>query len=113
MKTVCKEEKPLEIKLKKSYVTFRDFSKIERDIKDALINRNAVVIDLTQATDGAQGDFYGGLLAKVQNFYATEREALDCLRNNLLLRFESRSSKAYEKLMQGYDFFFKVDFLNE
>ena len=101
---------PLEIKLGKHYLNFKDFADIEASIEDALSNNKQVILDFAQVREGVRSDFYGRLLAKIQNFYATEAEAFDFLRHNLLLRFESKSSKAYEKLTQGFDMFFNVDF---
>ena len=102
---------PLEIKLDKPYVTYGDFSEIEQKVAQSLLENSRLIIDFTDVSEGVQGDFYGALLGKVQQFYESEIDALDYLRNNLVLRFESKSAKAYEKLTQGYDLFFKADFL--
>lgn len=102
---------PLEIKLDKPYLRYCDFSKIEKKVEQSLSENSPLIIDFTDVSDGVQGDFYGALLGKIQNFYESEIDALDFLRNNLVLRFESRSSKPYVKLTQGYDLFFKTDFL--
>jgi len=112
MRTVNKNI-PLEIQLDKPYLTFEDFTNIEKEIEGALVEDSQLILNFTQVKEGLQGDFYSRIVAKVQNFYSTEAKALDFLRNNLLLRYESKSSKAYEKLMQGYDLFFKVDFINQ
>ncbi|MBW2973865.1 hypothetical protein KY346_05755 [Candidatus Woesearchaeota archaeon] len=104
---------PVEIKLDKPYITCGDFSEIEQKIAQSLLESSRLIIDFTGVSDGVQGEFYGALLGKVQQFYELETDALGYLRDNLLLRFKSRSSKAYEKLTQGYDLFFKTAFLNE
>ena len=102
---------PSEIKLDKPYITYCDFSGIEQKVAQSLLEDSRLIIDFTGVSEGVQGDFYGALLGKVQQFYESEIGALDYLKNNLLLRFKSRQSKAYEKLTQGYDLFFNASFL--
>jgi hypothetical protein len=96
------------ITLAKSYVGALETYSIDGIIRKSLNEGDHLTLDLTDANQGVNGEFYGNVINIFKELYDTS--AFDVLKKRLTLRLKSQSSPAYRSLRKGYADLFTVEF---